>query len=288
MYAVSTVKSMPWLNTTPVAEKKTKSRKSKQGSAPIHPIFDECSRLTDDPYWKSVLAQAGTGKFPRGFSYKTGQLIYKRGNKIQKVDINENPVEVLTVALDFFRSSGLRSTQDTEREQRQLEEQLAESEPISSLSWSDIRKKKKSLPGLYIEAFIRDIVKINNLTEYQRKQLTTIINIGLILGYLSDSDIAFDGNITGIKGLGFNQERREFVLELPRKSQTKSRLKTIPDDVMLDPNYKLTNGNQHISFVDMWYKFLEGVNKDNKNSVSIRVVDTPSMEDSSNYSGELY
>jgi len=279
---------MPWLNTTPVAEKKTKSRKSKQGSAPVHPIFDECSRLTDDPYWKSVLAQAGTGKFPRGFSYKSNQLIHKRGNKIQKVDIGENPVEVLTVTLDFFRSSGLRSTQDSERERRQLEEQLLESESISNLSWSDIRKKKKSLPGLYIEAFIRDIVKAYNLTDYQRKQLTTIINIGLILGYLSDDEIEFDGSIRSIHGLTFDPEKNEFVLELPKKVQTKSRLKTVPDEVMLDPNYKLGSSGQQVSFVDMWYKFLENVNKENKNSVSLRIVDTPSMEDSSNHSTEIY
>ncbi len=289
-YATVTSQSMPWLNTPPLQEKKTKGRKIRAPPTIVNPVFERCADLTDDPFWKKIFAEASQGKFTRGFSYRNGQLSHKRGTKIQKIQISDSPVEALTTCLDFFKTAaGLRSAIDQERERQQIEEQLLESYSANNMTWMEIRKKKKNLPGLYISTFIRTVGDSMGLSEHQRKQLTTVINIGLLLGYLSDEAIEFDGAIRGIQGLSYNEEKKEFVLDI-QGAPPKIRLKTVPDAVLLDPNSKSmqTSSMNSVSFIDLWEKFLEGLNEESQNSASLCIADVSSMDESSIMSVEYY
>ena len=121
-YAITTVYSMPWMKKKSTTTKNNRTRKEKKV---VHEIFDQCSELTEDQYWVSVLRDCARDKFPRGFSYKNGMLIHRRGNKLNRILIPNSPSEAFSICLSFFKSSaGLMSVTDRKKNAKRRREKI--------------------------------------------------------------------------------------------------------------------------------------------------------------------
>lgn len=309
-YAVTTVKTMPWLSNTrkPEAGKKeeqkttktsgpTRAKKAKPAPKIVHPIFHECSVLTTDTFWQTTLKQCAQGKFPRNFLFKENCLTYKRGTKTQRVEIPDNAVDALTICVDFFRNmAGIRSQNDKEREQRQLEEKLLELGSLEDYSWSELTHK---IQDLLISSFVETVSNSLDpkLTLTQQNQLTTIINLGFLLGYFTSSSVNYvDGHILGINGLVYDANKKEFILDfsqtcIPKIAKSKSKI--VPADEYLHPKTRPNfDRRASVSFLSHWIAFINSLSNSSKPtstpSSSSPSTNTPSLRVISSSSDHLF
>lgn len=229
-YGMITSQAMPWLD----------KRKKKDNT--VNPIFQQAAELTDDLFWKQTLFKASQGKFPANFSYKGGLLIYKKGNKQIKVSLSDNPAEVLTVSLDFFREQGgIRSSLDTERERR-ISEPV---QPFHEMEWKDTAKK--NLRTLLLLAYVRD--KVKEISPDKRKacrdHLLTLVNIGISLGHITDDHIHMEGGkIRDISSIYWDGHR--FQLQLSNRKRRRVTTKDKPK-------------TKKLNYLASWQKFLDSL-----------------------------
>jgi hypothetical protein len=259
---------MPWLNTTTSADKKVKSRKIKVSPVIVNDIFHECSQLIDDEYWRDTLVSMSYNKIPKGFMYKDGYLTHKKGNKTQNIQIPESPIDALRLILSFMRSTaGMRSSQDKLRDKRLEEEATVE---YHERTWEELKDIKRCLPDMYISNYIRWISKSLQLTQSECNQLKTLINLGILFKYIDDSHIRFDHTIQSIDGLVFDDRDRTFHLNLPKIPIPKDKSKYKGSDEIVGKRYNC------ISFLQLWVKYIEGLNKYRNNKIFLNVHDLPS------------
>lgn len=266
-YAVTTVHSMPWLS-TPIKQKKVKGQRQKPPPIIVNPIFNECAKVIDDAYWQSLFIQASYGKLPKGFMYKNGFLNYKIGTKKnRKIEIPENSIEAASACLSFFREmGGIRSQADRDRERLELDEKLLEMKSIDNWKWSDIKRKK--IQEILINSFVETIITSMKLNQSQTKQLTTLINLGFLMGYFSANSVQFvEGDIKGITGLLYDSNSNEFIFDpsvISRGSNknNSNRSKFITDDQLLDvDNNPYKNHMTYVSFLNLWQKLLDSIER---------------------------
>lgn len=241
------------MSTTALPDKKIKSRKIKMSPTIVNEIFHECSQLTDDEYWRDILVSMSYNKIPKGFIYKDGYITHKKGNKSQNVEVPESAIHALRVIIGFMRSTaGMRSAQDKARDKRIEEEALSEQ---PERTWSEIKKIKRCLPDMYISNFIRWISKSLELTKIEMDQLKTLINLGILFGYIDDMHIKFEGTIQSIDGLTFDDSSRTFYLNLPKipMIKDKSKYKGYEESI----GKKITR----VSFIECWKEYIESLNK---------------------------
>jgi len=269
-YAVTTGKKMSWVSSIPQDTKPRKTRKGKAEPVVLYPIFVECSELTDDIYWKNVFSSASLGKFPRNFTFKNGQLIHKKGTKEHKIEVGDEVVSALMNCLDFFRKlGGLKSDADRENDRLELEQYIMEQQDPMSMTWADIRaKKRKKLVDTHISCFIASVAEEMQLDRAQADQLATTINLGFMLGVLTDDHVEFHGRIKRINGLSYSVTEDKFILNDPIPNQM-GKLHLVPDSVVLGyapPSKRVTKSskNSDSSFIDSWSKFVSSLNGSSK------------------------
>lgn len=244
-YAVATIQSRPWLTSTQNNTTTTKTRKARAQPVVVHPIFLDCSQLTDDPLWKSVFENAAYGKFPRGFTYREGVLTYKVRSKTFTFEVPQVAYEALPQCVDFIkRTSKIASKADREQDRAEIEERLQNQVTLDKCSWSDIKKKK--VKALLISSFIEEVARNYHMTSKQKEYFKTVLNVGFSLGYLDKDDIVFEhGQVRSITGLIYDNTLRKFVIDPSRTAKLRKTTKPAPE-----PRPKL-------SFIDMWYEFVD-------------------------------
>jgi len=257
-YAVMTSTSMPWLEGP---TEKTKGKKQKASSIIIHPIYARCSECTDDPYWKSLFMTAATGKFPRGFSSRDGLLLFKRGTKVQRIEVPEDPDDAFTVCKQFFQTTAaLKSELDQEQERQEIRDQQLAMTSLSTRKWSDIKQKR--LQKILITDFVHRTGRHLNLTLLQKNHMKTLINIGFLAGYFTSESIEFeDGEIKRIIGIKYDEKTNKFIfdfthIKMPKISKTRTKYHHHSEYL----SFPISSGHAKISFVDLWVKFLESIN----------------------------
>ena len=259
VYAVTTMQSMPWLN-TPAQGAKVKAKKTATGPKIVNQLFYDCIPHISDSFWQGVFADAGQGKFPKGFSYKNNTLIYKKRTKTDTIELPENINELISLCITFFKDlAGLRSAVDLESERLEREECLSRTTTLRQGTWGNIRSK--SVKRGLLTQYVHDVSKTLNLNEDQRKYFKTILNTGFLLGYFTSSSVGFeDGAITGIKGLDWDERERIFKINrLTSETPKIAKLKDwIREDEYLNPNNKTSDRHiKWVSFITLWKKFLE-------------------------------
>lgn len=196
---------------TPTTSSKPRERKPKTTKRVIHPLFHEYARLSKDPYWIDFFTKAGYGKLPAKFSFKDGNLIYKKANRLRSEALPPNHMEGMWTAISFLRThGGLSSVLDQERIQR--EELAFNAATINpNPEWKDISRKMRSV---YITRFTEEQGELLHLGTYEKSLLRQTINIGINQHYFVSEDIAFQGGrIVGIRGLMYNPEQRLFYID---------------------------------------------------------------------------
>lgn len=280
-YAVMSINKMPWLS-EPINQNKGKNRRQKTQPIIQHPIFNECSEycneLYKDNYWKSIFSQAAYGKYPRGYMFKDGILTFRRGTKTQKIEISSAPIEAMNQCIDFFKkTTGMKSDDDQIEEKKLYDKNTQENDSQLNLTWKEVKTKKK-VKKILISLFVSNITKKYQLNDEERKQVSTLINMGIIMGYFSNESIVMElGEIKEISGLIFDEKLRTFSLSNTKplvKSSNRNK-KIISSDEYLDHNYKLDKNNiTYIDFMNIWRQIVDSIYKSNNNKIK----DTESYE----------
>lgn len=274
-YAVSGGNARPWLatpvttgNTTTTPKASRGGRGSKLSQQVLYAMFLTCAAMMEhDEFWKNIFTQAAHGKFPRGFIYRDGNLTYKHRNKIHSMAIGDNPVTALADCMNFFRNTaGLVSEADQERSRREREMELMEALSFDKLTWAEVKKKKK-LHDVLISTYITEVADAMGLPVAEKHQLRTIINMGFILGCFSNERVNFvEGRIKGLMGLNYDSETRKFSIDPAVIPKTRSKRSS-------SSRKRPYAGPNQISFLELWTKFLETLEK--RMSAPVIIVPTP-------------
>lgn len=257
--------------------KTSKAKKAKVQPSIVNEIFDECAKVTTDPFWVERFNKAAVGKFSRGFSYRNGYLIYKKPTRELKLCVPLNPYEAVSACIAFFAKAGIVSPYDQDMQQERMKESLLEMKKAQTANWAIISRRKKIRNSL-LATFMERQAKKYNLTTLEFRQLNEIINTGFILGFFGSKNIMVDNcNISEIKGLIFDNKTRRFSLDPAyRNKSTRNKKVTQTDDSNADENV-----NYSVNFYSLWNKYLDNIEKRmvNNNSIatesSFTVLNTP-------------
>lgn len=216
----------------------------------IHPIFEECSKISQDEFWRDILAKCSYNKFPSGFMFKDGYLTHRRGKRITKVYLSEDPEEAVQQIMTFFKEKDhICSDKDKEREEEDI---FQESEPLPEISDWNMLKKKKKLLEIVLDEFIRERIKERGLGKREKDQLTTVINIAMIQGYFSNETVIMEKNcIETIVGLDYDEDSGLFTLptcerKIKVSKSTSRRTETLS-----------SKSKNAINFYTLWLDFLK-------------------------------
>lgn len=240
---------MPWTKKVVPVDK---TKRKKTGKKVVHELFEKCAELTDDKYWISILNDCAREKFPRGFQYKNGLMIHRRGNRCLRKEIPETPHEAFPVTIEFFKSSGgLMSNTDRKKLQKDEEERLLEAISKKEITWKDIKieRVKESL----ISDYIADVSVKLLLNNEQKKLLTTVIKLGFMMKYFNYKHIVMSGGkVIDIQGLLYQNG----VFRIDPRIITKKAVKkaTGLGIERTEPKLKLTP-------LIYWEKYLENIEK---------------------------
>jgi hypothetical protein len=251
---VSSQNKRPWFSKPTSSKKRPGNTRKKRV---VYPIFQECAALTNDPFWKKKFEQAGFGKFPRGFSYHEGLLMYKRGikNEATKIPLS-SPMEAYSVCIYFFRNAAnIYSDQDKillkeEEEKTKLQQQLKEK------TWSNVSKKQKEV---LIDLYVQELTERYHLTVLSSKKLQDLIYLGLFFKVLDKNVIHLEeGTIAHIDDLEYDFKTGEFVLHQDLKSKiSKSSSKARKIPISFHPKHISYQGSSCMNFKTEWEKVLK-------------------------------
>lgn len=203
-----------------------------------YPIFDKMMEYEDDTFWKSLFDEAATGKFPRNFKYQNSTLNCKiRSKNVEQVIDESNPEEAATITKKFLLDhAGIQSPEDRRRKKVEEEKRISEMRMNESIHWSQIRSERQRM--IMISFFVEALGKKYNLSMEERKGLVQNIRIGILSGYLNSENIEIIGNIiVNIKGLEYNELKKEFEIDKDQCKLSKISKKNFTDSLDLTLTY---------------------------------------------------
>ena len=252
-YAVTTVYSMPWLSKKSNTIHKPKTRQKKEKPI-LHPIYEKCSQVTQDPFWISIMRECARGKFPRCCYIKHGSIIYRRGNKTERLDVDdpEDPEEVFYRTKDFFRRKvGLVSNLDKEILQKEEEEKLAD-KINQEFQWKNIKVSR--VKEMLVTEYVSDLSQKCGFDEHDKDELYTLVKLGLMLKCFGKEDIEMEnGKITYIHGLVQNEDGYFEIDPAYMKKAPKNKISGL--------GIEKENDKPAISYIKLWQKYLESLDK---------------------------
>lgn len=192
----------------------------------IFPIFQECCKIVDDDFWKSLYEELSYGKYPKGLYIKGHDLC--NTNKRKFFAYNFLYKEAKEIIEDIHKlileNTNIYSNKDKKNKKKDIEKFKADIQShINVEKFSMI--KKKSIRELMITNFVIDMQKKYKLKWSEARNLLNIIQMGFIEKTISSNDVIFkDGKIKKIKGITYDGE--SFINE--NKSKLKDEVK-VPD-----------------------------------------------------------
>ncbi|AYV86150.1 MAG: hypothetical protein Solumvirus1_25 [Solumvirus sp.] len=208
---------------------KTADSKSNHNGTDKHSmnsIFAECADLIEDQYWVSIFESAACGKFPKKFTCKNNQLIFKKGTKTEILKIPESSEDALPELLDFFRRNGDMMSAADEKlviDERNETSKMCNHDEI----WSSWKNLKKSTKSQLLDNYITSLDKQLFLNKFEEAQLKEVIILGIAnKSFDNDSIILKDMAIDKIIGLYYDPITRKFSINSTKKSKAASKQRT--------------------------------------------------------------
>lgn len=261
-YPMTTVRSMPWLE-TPMTSGISRLRPKRSQMVVINHIFEQFIENIQDPFWVNIMKECSYGKFPRGSSFRNNILSSRKGTKVISEELNNDLIDGPKKCIEFFQTHcNLKSDNDILLETERLDVCGMNGPKISTMAWSDIRSG--SVKQSIILDYIYKIYVERNLNRDQLNNLKTQINLGFTLKYFTSNHVNFsNGVIIDIKGLKWDHHKDEFYIDKSITNTPKmAKLKDfIDEEVYLDPKYKITPKSTHVDYAKKWLKISDQINK---------------------------
>ena len=179
----------------------------------FNPIFCKIKEYLSDEYWISFMDDLAMNKFPKGFSYRDGSLIYRKPGKIYKKKLDSDLEAAVEQILDFFHEYAAKYSPDEKASMESVETQ--------EITWRSLKYVEKHV---YINNYLSKMKNKWALTSEEfiwfANQITTNISNGSIK---SNRIIMHNKSIKKIVDVTFDIKTREFYIKLTSKrSNSKS------------------------------------------------------------------
>jgi len=191
-------------------EKRSKGFKIKK--IVVHEIFENMRNYNSDPFWDMFLLKASRGNFPKGFSFNENRLFYSLKSKYNfEIKLDENCDDYCFSELkDFVTNKGILSDKDKEDMTTEQMKNFDETEDPSIDSWKLLGKLQMNSVFSYISV----LENTYSLSTSERKNLESMIRIGISSGYLNNKNIVVENcDIKDIIPLLWCDETRTFNID---------------------------------------------------------------------------
>lgn len=181
----------------------------------IYPIFLKCLKYTQDSFWYNIFEELAynnctPGSFiSKGFycsSVKGKEFVYKF------LDKNENIIfdDITKLLRDKMNVMSKNDRKTLLMEIDVIEKEL---QCYKNTEWGSI--KKKSIKENFIQDYLIESKRKNDLSDNQIKKLYNLINLGIMLKTIKNNDIIYeDGKIINIKGISFSKNKYTFNIDI--------------------------------------------------------------------------
>ena len=242
--------------------KKSKGFKIKKNI--VNSIFEKMRQYNDDPFWDMFLLKASRDNFPKGFSYTDDHLYYSMKSKYNfdiKLD-EDKPDSSFSDLKDFVSNKGILSDNDKLELNKKQNESFEQEDEYTIDTWKELGKLQMNV----IYSYISKLSDKYNLEYRERKNLESMIRIGISSGYFNNKNIIVENSfIKDIVPLLWDEENRVFNIDtkntrIKKIKGSKSENVDLSTDntttcLDFDKKYNISNINKK------WEKFLKVVYK---------------------------
>jgi len=209
---------------TGILKKEEKLTKIQPKTIIYHEDLYKISENTLDPFWKTKIENMSRGKFTKNISLNSNTLIYKKGAKIQTLDItiNENS-DLSNMCKDIIKfiqnNCNMWSSDDAVKQQKKYIKLFREFKPKDIL-WQNLTKKtKRYIIYLYCQKLVNENIKIAKV--YTAYQLLLIIERIFSTKTLLKKNIIYNNlRIEKIEGLEFSNGHLITKIKKPKNKKT--------------------------------------------------------------------
>jgi hypothetical protein len=204
--------------------------------------FADAAEYASSDYWKHMLMDASTGRFPASYSYRDGVVMYRskrKSAKPEKLVCPHDPQALATAVQSFFRTtSGIMSEEDQHTFAHKHEE-------IIPTKWSQVRSvgQKKQLLEHYVLAECDKV----GLSLKERKKAMQTLNLGFCLGAFPNVQMA-EGRVVNVEGFNYDSEHKRFGFKKPKGKQRKP----VETDEVLDEDHVMNDS----IFIKPWVRLM--------------------------------
>ena len=230
----------------------------------VNAIFEEMRSFNTDPFWDMFLLKASRDNFPKGFSFSTDRLYYSLKSKYNfeiKLDL-ESPETSFAELKEFVSNKGILSDQDKIDLNKERYDSIKEIEESAIDNWKVLGK----LQSNSIYHYIKLLSDKYSLDSKERKNLESVIRIGVSSGYLNNKNITIVNSfISDIEPLVWDEEQRTFHIDTKNIKIKKTKIpKGEHQDLSTDNTTTCLNFDKKYNISNInkkWEKFLKIVYK---------------------------
>lgn len=225
-------------------------------------LFEDIKDIENDQFWISFFEDAAIGRFPRNFKYVNNVLNYRNKNKSAEIMLPETPLEAGAFVKAFvYEQAGIISPIDMKKKKDIDEKCLQDASNIEVSCWKQIKNEKQQ--SILVSLFVQLSAEKYDLNFEERSKLTQQIKLGLLSGYLNNTNIIMDnGNIADIEGLEFDEDKREFNINTDTCKIVKVPKRGV-NDTTIDTTTHISEEEGSISrtLLKYWNRYINDVNK---------------------------
>ena len=171
----TTCQSRPWTENKP---DKKPTKVSKAPKPPSDPIFSEWAEMyKDDPLLHDTFNNAANGKFPLGFSYKDGQMIFKHRKTPKYLQFHKDSLIASRQCVEFMQNGGI----------------FTQNPPVKKVTFepidADVRKKTRLRDELLRNFVHYHLRNKYEMTYEEELNALDIVQTGFILDQFIYDDI---------------------------------------------------------------------------------------------------
>jgi hypothetical protein len=172
----------------------------------VYPIFLKCLKYTVDPFWQNIFEELAYNNCVQGSYISKGFFCSNiKGKEFNYKFIDKSPVVIHNEIIKLLRDKlNIMSKNDRKNILEEIQLIEKELELYKKIEWSSI--KKKSIKDILIQNFLIKAKYTYDIKNTQIKKLYNLINLGLMLKSIKNSDIVYkNGEISDIVGITFDK-----------------------------------------------------------------------------------